>query len=86
MTDGTRRSIGDDRDLGVDRLLQRRRHRVDLVRADSTMPLTPLASAASMSAVCFGEETWPSLSMRLIALLDRLGLEGLHHVDEERES
>ena len=29
------------------------------------MPLTPLASAASMSAVCLGEDTWPSLSMTL---------------------
>ena len=29
------------------------------------MPLTPLASAASMSAVCLGEDTWPSLSIVL---------------------
>ena len=28
-----------------------------------TMPLTPWVIAASTSAVCLGEETWPSLSI-----------------------
>ena len=51
-----------------------------------TMPLTPWVIAASMSAVCLGEETWPSLSMTLDAAeLRRLGLHCVHHVDEERE-
>ena len=30
---------------------------------ESTTPLTPLASAASMSAVCLGEDIWPSPSI-----------------------
>ena len=31
-----------------------------------TMPSTPWVMAASMSAVCLGEETWPSLSITVI--------------------
>ena len=32
-----------------------------------TMPLTPLVIAASMSAVCLGDDTWPSLSITVMS-------------------
>ena len=57
---------GDDRDAGVDRFLQRpapwRRPRCGLM----TMPSTPWVIAASMSAVCLGDDTWPSLSITVM--------------------
>ena len=65
---------GDDRHLGVDRLLQRRRHRVDLVRADHDA-LDALGERRLDVGGLLRRRVLAVALERLIALLGRLGLE-----------
>ena len=75
---------GDDRHLGVDRLLQSRRHSIDIYRADDDafdalgqrrLDVGGLLGRPVL-AVAFEDDE---------ALLLALRLERLHHVDEERK-
>src|ERR1700722_303624 len=76
---------GYDRDLGVHRLLQRRRHRVDLVRREHDAFDALGERGLDIGGLLRRGHLAVALE-RLIALLDRLGLESLHHVDEKRKS
>ena len=75
---------GDDRHLGVDRLLQRRRHRVDVDRADHDA-FDALGQRRLDVGGLFGRRVLAIALDRCEALLRRFGVERLHHVDEERK-
>ena len=75
---------GDDRDLGVDRLLQRRRHRVDSFGLEHDALHALGERRLDVGGLLRRGDLAVALD-RVEALLGRLGLERLHHVDEERK-
>src|ERR1700722_17130017 len=75
---------GHDGHLGVHRLLQRRRHGVDLVRREHDA-LDALGKRRLDVGGLLRRGDLAVALKRRIALLDRFGLEGLHHMDEERK-
>jgi len=81
VTDGD----GDDRDLAVDRLLQRRRHRVDLVWTQDNA-FHALGERCFDVGSLLGRGDLTVTLDRSESLLRRLGFEGVHHVDEERKA
>ena len=73
---------GHDGDLGVDRLLKRRRHRVDIVRAQHDALHAFGERRLDVSGLLRRGHLTVALD-RVEARARRLGLERLHHMDEE---
>ena len=76
---------GDDRNAGLDGLLQRRRHGVDLVRADHDA-LHPLGDRRLDVGGLLGRRYLAVTLDRFIALIHNLRFEGVHHMNEEGEA
>ncbi len=75
----------DDRDAGLDRLLERRRHRVDLVRADDDAVDALDDRGLDVGGLLGRAALAVDLHQRDLAERLGLGAQFLLHVDEERE-
>ena len=76
---------GNNRNAGLDGLLQSRRHGVDLVRADDDA-LDALGDRRFNIGGLLGRGHLTVALDHVIALLHDFRLEGVHHVDKEREA
>ena len=74
----------DDRHFGVDRLFQRRRHRVDVDRTDNDA-VDALSQSRLDVGGLLGRVILAIALDRIQPLIGRLGLEHFQHVDKHRK-